>query len=51
MNAINDAPVAVNDSVVTMQGETLVINVLGNDFDPDNDQLTVSLISQTSHGV
>ena len=51
VNAINDAPVAVNDSVVTMQGETLVINVLGNDFDPDNDQLTVSLISQTSHGV
>lgn len=40
---INQAPIAVNDSVTLFEGDTLDINVLGNDSDPDGDSLTVTI--------
>ncbi len=45
VNPINDAPVAVNDSVTTNEDTAVTINVLGNDFDVDGDTLTVSAIT------
>ena len=41
----NDPPVAVNDSVSTEAGGVITIPVLGNDYDPDNDSLTVIIKS------
>ncbi|MGR3378837.1 beta strand repeat-containing protein [Salipiger abyssi] len=50
----NDAPVAVNDSYVlnedVFSGANAAGGVLANDADADGDSLTVSLISDTSHG-
>ncbi|WP_181902195.1 Ig-like domain-containing protein [Thalassotalea euphylliae] len=37
----NSAPVAVNDSASIAAGETLILNVLANDTDPENDRLTL----------
>ncbi|WP_049536111.1 Ig-like domain-containing protein, partial [Vibrio harveyi] len=42
VNPINDAPVAVNDTVTTDEDTAVAIDVLGNDSDPENDQLTIT---------
>ncbi|HGY9576984.1 TPA: Ig-like domain-containing protein, partial [Vibrio harveyi] len=42
VNPINDAPVAVNDTVTTDEDTAVTIDVLGNDSDPENDQLTIT---------
>ena len=42
INPVNDAPVAVNDSVTTMQGTAVSGNVLTNDTDAENHGLTVT---------
>lgn len=39
----NQAPVAVDDVDATYSGQSLYIQVLSNDFDPDNDNLNVKL--------
>jgi hypothetical protein len=39
---VNEPPIAVDDFGSTMQGASLVMNVLGNDWDPDGDPLMVS---------
>ena len=41
----NGAPIAAPDSVTVTQGAPATFNVLGNDFDPDSD--TISLVSFT----
>ncbi len=41
---LNNAPVANDDSVTTTEQTEVVINVLGNDSDPDGDELTVTSI-------
>ena len=49
----NNSPNAVPDAYSTSQDTPLVINtpgVLGNDDDPDNDPLTASLVTTSSHG-
>ena len=49
----NQIPVVVDDSAVTSQDTTVVINVLDNDSDPDGDTLqpdTVEVVSQPSNG-
>lgn len=38
----NQAPVAVNDSASTTQGNAVTINVLANDWDADSDALSIS---------
>lgn len=37
--AQNQAPVAVNDTVYCKVGETVTVNVLANDYDPDGDSI------------
>ena len=39
---VNDAPVAADDMVETPEDTMVVIDVLGNDNDPDGDKLTVT---------
>ncbi|HEV8139098.1 MAG TPA: Ig-like domain-containing protein, partial [Pyrinomonadaceae bacterium] len=48
---VEDAPDAVNDApTIAEDSGANVINVLGNDTDVDNDILTVSAVTQGSHG-
>jgi hypothetical protein len=42
VNAVNDAPIARNDSAEVVQGEAVTVDVLVNDSDADGDPLTVS---------
>lgn len=53
VTAVNDAPVAVNDSYSVNQDSTLTIadaGVLGNDTDADGDTLTATQVMATTHG-
>src|SRR5439155_1289259 len=53
VTAVNDAPVAVNDSYTTAEDTTLNVaapGVLANDGDVDGDPLTAILISGPTHG-
>ncbi|HHP0485416.1 TPA: Ig-like domain-containing protein, partial [Vibrio harveyi] len=45
VNPVNDAPVAVNDTVATDEDTTVTIDVLANDSDPENDTLTITAAS------
>ena len=50
----NGAPVAVDDSYTAVAGDAVVVNapgVLGNDSDPDGDELTAALVSPAQHGM
>ena len=42
VNPVNDAPVAANDAVSTDEDTAVTIDVLANDSDPENDQLTIT---------
>jgi len=48
--AVNDAPVAVDDTVVATRPGPESFDVLGNDSDADGDDLTVSIVSGPEHG-
>lgn len=48
--AVNDPPVAVDDSTSTSAGVPVTINVLSNDSDADGDPLSLTLFSQGSQG-
>lgn len=50
ISAVNDAPVAQNDTATTNQNSAVVIPVLANDQDPDGDSLTISAINNVTHG-
>ena len=50
VNAINDQPVATNDNGATDQDIAVIIDVLGNDSDPDGDTLSVGSVTQGSFG-
>ncbi len=41
VNAVNDAPIAVDDSAITTEDTPVTVNILANDSDPDGDGLTV----------
>ncbi|HHP0510651.1 TPA: Ig-like domain-containing protein, partial [Vibrio harveyi] len=45
VNPINDAPVAVNNTVTTDEDTAVTIDVLANDSDPENDTLTITAAS------
>lgn len=49
-SAANTAPVAVNDSVTMSSKTSVVIDVLGNDWDAENDELIVVSVSQGAKG-
>ena len=48
--AVNQPPVAVNDSASTTPGGSVTFNVLSNDSDPDGDPLTLSVAFSPSQG-
>jgi uncharacterized repeat protein (TIGR01451 family) len=51
VNAVNDAPTAVDDGPLsTHSGESLTVDVLANDTDPENDALSVDSFTQPAHG-
>ena len=47
---VNSRPVAMNDTVVTQQAMAVLIDALGNDFDPENDLLEITNVSQVFTG-
>jgi hypothetical protein len=47
----DNAPIAVNDSAVTVPGKPVFIPVLNNDSDPDNDPLQLVSVTQPANGV
>jgi VCBS repeat-containing protein len=48
--AVNDAPVAVNDSATVTAGGTATVSVLTNDADVDGPSLAVTSVTQGAHG-
>jgi uncharacterized protein len=50
VNAVNDAPVAVNDSATVSKNGSGVIFILANDSDVEGDTLTVTSFTQPAHG-
>jgi len=47
---VKDAPVAVNDSVSTLQDTPIIINVLENDSDVDDEVLAISNVGNAVNG-
>ncbi|MBX7448721.1 tandem-95 repeat protein [Mycolicibacterium sp. 3033] len=50
ITAVNDTPLAINDTVTTAEDTQLIGNVLTNDTDIDGDTLTAALVAAASHG-
>ncbi|MCA9919637.1 MAG: tandem-95 repeat protein, partial [Anaerolineales bacterium] len=50
VNAVNDAPMAADDSAATDEDTAVTLNVLDNDTDTDGDSLTVDSVTQGSNG-
>ena len=50
VNPVNDAPVVGNDTATVAEGQSVTIDALGNDSDPDGDPLTLSLNGQPTAG-
>ncbi len=48
--AVNDAPTGVGDAVRVAAGETIAVDVLSNDLDPDGEPLELISVSQPSSG-
>jgi len=51
VHAVNDAPVAADDSARVIVGTTATLNVLGNDTDLDGDTLSVASFTGAAHGM
>ncbi|MBL7978896.1 MAG: tandem-95 repeat protein [Bacteroidetes Order II. Incertae sedis bacterium] len=49
--AQNRAPIAVNDEVVVNEDTFVTLNLLANDTDPENDLLTVIVLTQPQNGL
>jgi large repetitive protein len=50
INAVNDDPVAVDDSASTNEDRPVTIDVRTNDSDIDGDSLVITAVSQGAHG-
>jgi Ca2+-binding RTX toxin-like protein len=50
IDAVNDAPVAVDDEETTEEDQAVTIDVIGNDSDPEGDPLTVTEVEDPSNG-
>lgn len=50
VTAVNDPPVASDDSAGTVKNQPVTVAVLGNDTDPDGNPLTAALATPPSHG-
>ena len=51
ITAVNDDPVAVDDSVTTNEGTAVDIDVIANDTDVDGDALSVTAVSNEVNGI
>jgi MYXO-CTERM domain-containing protein len=51
VNAVNDAPVALDDSATTDEDTDITVIVLGNDSDVEGDTLTVTIAGMPTNGV
>ncbi|HFC93660.1 MAG TPA: tandem-95 repeat protein [Leucothrix mucor] len=51
VNAVNKAPIALDDSATTMEVTLVNIPVLANDSDPDNDALSITFVGAPQHGI
>jgi hypothetical protein len=47
---VNDAPVAAADSATVAEDGSVTVSVLANDTDPENDNLTVTAVTQGANG-
>ncbi|MFK7957888.1 MAG: Ig-like domain-containing protein [Lysobacterales bacterium] len=47
---VNTFPSAQDDAATTNQNESVTLNVLGNDSDPDGDALTLASVTQPANG-
>ncbi|WP_206018231.1 cadherin-like domain-containing protein, partial [Pseudoalteromonas sp. Z9A5] len=45
VSPVNDAPIAINDSITTIEGTPINIDVLGNDTDIDDESLSIKTIA------
>lgn len=50
VNIINQAPFAENDSAATNEDAPVIVNVLANDWDPDDDPLSITVVASGLHG-
>ena len=50
ITAVNDAPRLEDDRAETAVGESIVVNVLQNDSDPDGPQVWLTILAQPAHG-
>jgi len=48
--AVNDRPIAQDDSSTTNEDLPIALEILGNDTDPDGDRLIVQSVTQPDHG-
>jgi len=51
VNSKNDSPIALDDNVTLCSTDSVVIEVLANDIDPDNDTLSIAIIQNPSNGI
>ncbi|WP_424100227.1 Ig-like domain-containing protein [Moorena producens] len=51
INPVNDAPEAVDDSVITNEDTAVTFNVLANDSDAEGNPLTLTIVSNPSNGI
>ena len=47
----NDAPVAVDDTVSTNEDNSIGLNLLSNDSDPEGDNIWINYVQAPSHGI
>ena len=50
LTAVNDPPTAIPDSATALAGYSVIIDLLNNDSDPDSANLSVTDLTQPSHG-
>ncbi|MFN8153944.1 MAG: Ig-like domain-containing protein [Bacteroidia bacterium] len=50
VNSLNDPPVVLSDSAYSCSGDAVYIPVLANDYDPEGDTLTVSILTNPVNG-
>ena len=48
---VNQAPTAIDDAATTQQGQSVSIDVLANDSDPEGDTLTITSVNTPANGV
>jgi len=47
---VNDAPVAAGDAITVAEDSAIVVDLLANDFDVDEDTLTITSVDPPAHG-